>query len=418
MASKELTTSAEASYKTCENRKTQLACEVWIQKDQLVRLSVQALNSDQTFYKGLSISVTSDFKPVDAINVPLTEERVKQQILKTANTPFEFISIQIHLDPGLYLPKISILNELRRTALTNLEAQVCAVHQRVAPKYDLPKVAKKNTKKEATDKHISALLYLLNPEVDYAKLEGINAFYIPLKYYANKKFEKVLQTLAEKGKLYILLPTIIKSNYKNLLLNQLDRIIQTFPIQGFVLSNLSNIECFKEYAKKYEFITNYTFNVFNHQTIEQLKNLGIKKITLSPELSKEHLNELTENADIPTEVMAYGRLPLMNANYCVLGKTNRCYPTCQMRCQENKQYFLEDRMHLKFPVLPDNMQTVTTIFNSKITFLDSNQLSTNHIRMDFLEESIEEIQEAVDLMRQGKRKSGDTYTNGNFAREV
>lgn len=89
-----------------------------------------------------------------------------------------------------------------------------------------------------------------------------------------------------------------------------------------------------------------------------------------------------------------------------------------MRCQENKQYFLEDRMHLKFPVLPDNMQTVTTIFNSKITFLDSNQLSTNHIRMDFLEESIDEINEAVALMRQGKRKSGDNYTNGNFAREV
>lgn len=418
MASKELTTLAQSSYQTCENRKTPLACEVWIQEDQLVRLSVQALNSDQTFYKGLSIHVTSDFKPVHAINVPLTEERVKQQILKTTNTPFEFVSIQIHLDPGLYLPKISILNELRRTALTNLEAQVCAVHQRVAPKYDLPKAPKKKAKKVKEEMHISALLYLLNSKADYTKLEGVHDFYIPLKYYANKDFEKVLLTLAQKGRLYILLPTIIKSNYKNLLLNQLDRIIETFPIQGFVLSNLSNIECFKEYVNHYEFISNYTFNVFNHQTIEQLQKLGIQKITLSPELSKEHLNALTENADIPTEVMAYGRLPLMNTNYCVLGKTNRCYPTCQMRCKENKQYFLEDRMHLKFPILPDNMQTVTTIFNSKITFLDSTQLSTNHIRMDFIEESIDEINEAVALMRQGKRKSGDAYTNGNFAREV
>jgi len=418
MASKELTAMAQASYQNCENKKTPLACEVWIQKDKFVRFSVQALHSDNTFYQGLSLSVTSDFKPVDAINVPLTEERVKQQILKTTNTPFSFVSIQIHLDPGLYLPKISILNELRRTALTNLETQVCAVHQRVAPKYTLPKVGKKGAKKGEQNLHISALLYQLNPDADYSKLEGIDAFYIPLKYYANKKFEPILQQLAQKAPLYILLPTIIKSNYKNLLLNQLEHIFSTFPIHGFVLSNLSNLECFQEYAGKYEFITNYTFNVFNAQTLEQLQNLGVQKVTLSPELSKEHLNTLTENANIPTEVMAYGRLPLMNTNYCVLGKTNRCYPTCQMRCKENKTYALEDRMHLKFPVFPDPMQTVTTIFNSKITFLDSTQLATHHIRMDFLEEDIDEINEVVQRMRQGKRKSGDAYTNGNFAREV
>lgn len=279
MASKELSTRALASYENIESRKIPLACEVFVQKDQFIRFSVQALNSEEGFYKNLALSITSDYKPIDAIHVPLTEERIKQQIVKTTNTPFEFVSIQIHLDPGLYLPKISILNELRRTALSNLEAQVCAHNQRTAPKLKLPTYSKKASSKEAL--HISALLHLLDENMDYSKLEGMNTFYIPLKYYANRKYDMVLKTLSEKGSLYVYLPTIVKSNYKNLILSQLETILKTYPIKGFVVSNLSNLECLKEYAKDYEFISNYTFNVFNQTTISELKDCGVKKVTLS-----------------------------------------------------------------------------------------------------------------------------------------
>ncbi len=403
MASKELSTRALTSYENIESRKIPLACEVFVQKDQFIRFSVQALNSEEGFYKNLALSITSDYKPIDAIHVPLTEERIKQQIVKTTNTPFEFVSIQIHLDPGLYLPKISILNELRRTALSNLEAQVCAHNQRTAPKLKLPTYSKKASSKEVL--HISALLHLLDENMDYSKLEGMDTFYIPLKYYANRKYDMVLKTLSEKGSLYVYLPTIVKSNYKNLILSQLETILKTYPIKGFVVSNLSNLECLKEYAKDYEFISNYTFNVFNQTTISELKDCGVKKVTLSPELTKEHLNHLTDYASLPIEVIAYGNLPLMNMNYCPFGKTNRCYPTCPMKCQEKKLYYLEDRMHFRFPVLPDHLQTVTTIFNSKTTFLSSTSLHTKQIRMDFLAEPIDEINEMVALMRKRKKKN-------------
>lgn len=418
MANKELTQQAFDSYTNKENRKIPLACEVFVQKDQFVHLSVEALHSEEGFYQGLSLHVTSDFKPINAISVPLTEERIKQQLIKTNNTPFEFASIQIHLDPGLYLPKISILNELRRTALSNLEAQVCAKHQRVAPLLDSPHYEKKTNLIKQEKTKVSALFNLLNTDMDYSQIKGIDHFYIPLKYFVNKKLENILKTLSEKGKLYVYIPTIVKSNYKNLVLNQLENILNTFPIQGFVLSNLSNLECLKDYQKDYEFISNYTFNVFNQSTIHRLKDLGMNRVTVSPELTKEHLNRLTDEANVPVEVMAYGRLPLMNMNYCPLGKSNRCYPTCLARCLQSNLYLLEDRMHLRFPILPDNMQTVTTVYNSKITFLDSKSLHSKNLRMDFLNESIEEINEVVAYIRAGKRKTGDFYTNGNFAREV
>jgi len=404
MASKELSRRALASYENREARKIPLTCEVFVQKNQFVRFSVQSLSSEEGFYKDLSISVASEYKPVDAIHIPITEERIKQQIMKTANTPFEFVSVKVHLDPNLYLPKISILNELRRTALSNLETQVCAKGQRISPKYDLPDFKKQKKKIEKESLNISALLYFLDEDADYTKLEGIDSFYIPLKYFTNKNYEKILKTLSEKGNLYVYIPTIVKGNYKNLILTQLETLLKTFKIKGFVVSNLSNLIYFKDYEKDYEFISNYTFNVFNQSTISELKKLGINRVTLSPELTKEHLNTLTDYASVPVEVIAYGNLPLMNMNYCPLGKTNHCYPTCLARCQNKKQYYLEDRMKLRFPILPDNLQTVTTIFNSKTTFIESSNIHTKNIRMDFLRESIDEINEMVDLMRKRKKK--------------
>ena len=59
--------------------------------------------------------------PVQAINKPLDIERIITQLKKTSNTQFEFNDINVQLDPNLFIPNISIINELRRQALANIE---------------------------------------------------------------------------------------------------------------------------------------------------------------------------------------------------------------------------------------------------------------------------------------------------------
>lgn len=73
---------------------------------------------------------------------------------------------------------------------------------------------------------------------------------------------------------------------------------------------------------------------------------------------------------------------------------------------------------MNFPIMPDNIQTVTTLFNSKITSISPQDFSINFARIDILEEDISQINNIVQTVRAGKRLEGKEYTNGNLNREI
>ena len=146
------------------------------------------------------------------------------------------------------------------------------------------------------------------------------------------------------------MPAIIKSNYKNLIKHKLEDLILKYNIAGFVISSLGDFVLLSKYKKKYEFIGNFTFNAFNTISVDILKKLGASKITLSPELNLDDINNLIEvnDAKIPLELIVYGNTPVMKMNYCMLGNSNKCYPECQMRCSTSNKYYLRDRLRIQF----------------------------------------------------------------------
>lgn len=73
---------------------------------------------------------------------------------------------------------------------------------------------------------------------------------------------------------------------------------------------------------------------------------------------------------------------------------------------------------MNFPIMPDNIQTVTTLFNSKITSISPQDFSINFARIDILEEDISQINNIVQTVRAEKRLEGKEYTNGNLNREI
>ena len=73
---------------------------------------------------------------------------------------------------------------------------------------------------------------------------------------------------------------------------------------------------------------------------------------------------------------------------------------------------------MNFDILPDNIQTVTTVFNSKITSLSPSDFNVDYARIDILHESINEINTIITTVKSGKRFEGKEYTNGNLNREI
>ena len=68
--------------------------------------------------------------------------------------------------------------------------------------------------------------------------------------------------------------------------------------------------------------------------------------------------------------------------------------------------------------MPDNVQTVTTIFNSKITAITHLVPEMHYLRIDILDENIKEINDAAEAAYKGKKLEGKQYTHGNLSREV
>ena len=163
-----------------------------------------------------------------------------------------------------------------------------------------------------------------------------------------KEYNAALESITSRFKTYIYMPAIVKTNYKNVLKHSLEDFIKKYHVSGFVVASLGDLVLLEKYKKKYEFIGNFTLNMFNTNTIHTYRNLGLQKITLSPELNLDDIHFIAdiEKGHVPLEIMAYGNLPIMKMNYCLLGKSNKCYPTCQMRCQTSNKYYLSDRLRI------------------------------------------------------------------------
>ena len=320
LSSKELTTIAKESYKK-EVKKTALNCTVSIKKNTPISINIKSYTKNG-IYKNLDISCKLDYIPEIAQNRPLDKETIIKQISKTTDTPYYFKNINI--------------DELRRTALSNVENFAISKIHRQLPESFVDYISKEtdsttlnnmrnfnNTKinSNATPK-VSLLLNVLHSDWNYNKLENIDSIYIPLKYFTSKKYSPVLKIISKKFDTYIYMPTIIKSNYENLFLANAEEAVEKYNIQGFVISNIGNLNLlhslFNNLDEYYKVIANYTFNVYNSETVLELKKLGISSFTLSPELDKQTITSLCNYNYLQKELIVYGKVPLLNINYCLL----------------------------------------------------------------------------------------------------
>lgn len=89
-----------------------------------------------------------------------------------------------------------------------------------------------------------------------------------------------------------------------------------------------------------------------------------------------------------------------------------------MNCMTSNNYYIKDRLNMTFPVLSDNIQTCSTIYNSKITSIEYKDFIIDSVRIDILDENIKEINNIIETVKSGRRFEGKDYTNGNLNREI
>ena len=169
----------------------------------------------------------------------------------------------------------------------------------------------------------------------------------------------------------------------------------------------------------------YGLQVFNSQAEKEYKRLGFQSLTVSFELKLAQIRDLSKAVD--TEMIAYGRLPLMitenclvqNETGCRLDRQGPCVPE-DGPCRCGQPNVLVDRTGAAFPLLPAYGHR-TEIQNSKPLYLadrpEHRRLGLAYARLRFTTETAEECVSVVQNYLDAAPAAGD-FTRGLYERGV
>lgn len=298
----------------------------------------------------------------------LYRERVIENISKTGDSIFRVKNIDLDLDDNAFLP-ISAINELRREATKILENKIL---EGSIDRFEIEnKLENKNFERQKKD-HRSKIKVFFNKlkDLENSSLKDIDEIIIRAKDLEkfNKKY-KNREVSIYLDKFY--------SYYE--LENLREYILKNQNVRGIWVNNLSEYYIFKD--DSIEINGDIGLNVFNKVTSDFLSNLGLKSITLSPELNSGQIQKIINKNDAEINVISYGRVPVMTMKHCPFSVIKNCKdekncPTCKY-----KNYLLRDEKNVDFEVLRQN--TFTEIFNSYPILLDGyvNKLLENKVNL-------------------------------------
>lgn len=333
---------------------------------------------------GHSTTCHSNAIAEESIKVALTEERVREQVLKTGGTPFEFEDFIINIDYGISLP-IKELNQLRRQALAHIENQRAEVESKEDVCDFSFNIVKSTAKAEFT---ASANTY---EQIKALEKTSVARIYIPKGIYDEHKEEFL------SDRFFVTLPAIERHGKTA---EGYDRICT---------SNFSQV--YDDAMVKHG---GFRMNVFNSPAVKFLKAEGFDSVCLSPEMNMRQIIGISK--DMPVEVIVYGSLPVMTVQNCVI---KSAYGKCS--CNGDVHY-LKDRKGARFPVIADKDNCTNIILNSAPIYMgdkmdDIYRSGVAYAQLHFTTETADEAENIIRLYENGKSFKS-TFTRGHFYRGV
>lgn len=298
----------------------------------------------------------------------LDRERVIENISKTGDSIFRVKNIDLDLDDNAFLP-ISAINELRREATKILENRIL---EGSIDRFEIENnLENKKFEKQNKDKKSKIKVFFNKfKDLENSSLNDIDEIIIRAKDLEkfNKKF-KSREVSIYLDKFY---------SYKELE-NLREYILKNQNVRGIWINNLSEYYIFKDGGL--EINGDIGLNVFNRLTSDFFRDLGLKSITLSPELNSSQIQKIANKNDTELNLISYGRLPVMTMKHCPFSIIKNCKDEKSCSTCRYKNYLLRDEKNVDFEVLRQN--TFTEIFNSYPILLDGyvNRLLDNKVNL-------------------------------------
>lgn len=355
----------------------------------------------------------------EAKKQPLTLEIVRKQMEKTGNTPFRFGNLQIELEGGCFLP-LQNLNELRRNGMDALEETVYSAYRR-----QMPKVQKSNepSQKPCGKEGLWVSLERREAFGGLAAMEDIDGIYLDsaLLAFPPQKEDVLpyLETCHRSGKdCGYIMPWILR-NRDEKQFGQKHSLETLALFDRILIKNIESYMLLRDAGLSHKVMLDANVYTYNKRARAFWKEAGICMDTAPLELTAR---ELRERGGRDTELVVYGRLPLMVSAQCLHKNTGAC------RKKEGVVH-LKDRKGKYFPVRNYCRPCYNVIYNSTPMVLldckkDIEQIAPSSLRLSFTVESAEEVLEIartyISVFVRGEKAKPcfPEFTRGHFKRGI
>ena len=175
---------------------------------------------------------------------------------------------------------------------------------------------------------------------------GANLIYVggetfkPQRPFTLDEFKNIISYAHEKNvKVVLNTPRITTDKILNELAELFER-TKNFNFDGVIVSNLGALNLAKNFSLP--IFSDVSFNLFNHEAAEFLKNLGVQQATASLEMSFSQVKSLVENSALPIEIIVHGSTESMICEHNLIKIYYPNYDDFATPEILNKHFALED----------------------------------------------------------------------------
>ena len=310
---------------------------------------------------GLSVIVTNEYVPAIANKVPTSLEKVTEQLGRLGNTLFRLSYVDI--PDGPYMWPASVLNALRRDAVTALETALITHH--VESWQALQVTGDVDYDFKAQHELSYDTCPMISARVD--EIEGVKAAIsggakkivfggdrLSRTPYALSIYDEVAHLCAQSDVICTFAtPRVVKDDEVEAYKHTLEAIVQARP-DSISIHVPQALLWLRELGYTGAIEADTGLNIFNTPTLHFWEQLHISCVNPSQELTLKQITELAKHSHVPIETMIHGYTEMMISEYCAIASFvgTGSKVNCPMPCVK-ESYSLKDRKGEIFPIRTD-----------------------------------------------------------------
>ena len=310
---------------------------------------------------GLSVTVTNEYVPAIANKVPTSLEKVTEQLGRLGNTLFRLSYVDI--PDGPYMWPASVLNALRRDAVTALETALITHH--VESWQALQVTGDVDYDFKAQHELSYDTCPMISARVD--EIEGVKAAIsggaqkivfggdrLSCTPYALSIYDEVARLCAQSDVICTFAtPRVVKDDEVEAYKHTLEAIVQAHP-DSISIHVPQALLWLRELGYTGAIEADTGLNIFNTPTLHFWEQLHVSCVNPSQELTLKQITELAKHSHVPIETMIHGYTEMMISEYCAIASFvgTGSKVNCPMPCVK-ESYSLKDRKGEIFPIRTD-----------------------------------------------------------------